>query len=193
MKPNAKIPHRYFGAIPGVALVASLYAAAMTLRLPTVEGASGATVDVAIDVAGAEKVGALQFEVVYDPAVLTAESARAGALATDALIEVKTDRPGRLFIALVTTNSINGSGTVAIASFRVIGAPGKSTTLEPAAAQAWEGITHREVLVTPAPGRLTVTERPFPWLWILIGVAVVLLVAILLKRRSRTREAKSPA
>ena len=87
-----------------VACVVSLSAAAMTLKLPQMEGAAGSTVEVPIDVAGAEKVGALQFEIVYDSTVLEAQGAKAGSLASDSLVEAKTDKPGRLFIALVTTS-----------------------------------------------------------------------------------------
>jgi hypothetical protein len=174
-----------------VAVIASLSAsAAMTLRLPQMEGAAGSTVDVAINVEGAEKIGALQFDVNYDSTVLTAESASPGALATGALIEVRTDKPGRLFIALVTTESISGNGTVVTAKFKVIGAPGKVTPLEPARAQAWDGNTQREVLIAPAAGQLTVIEQGLPWLWILAGIAVLLIllvVFIVARRRSRAR------
>ena len=176
----------YVAAFFALAVAASLSASTMTLRLPDTQAGTGSTVNVPIEVAGAEKVGALQFDVIYDSSVLTAEGAKAGPLAENALIEVKTDKPGRLFIALVTTDGINGSGTVATASFKVIGAPGKSTPLEPAAAQAWEGITHREVLITPQAGKLTVTEPAFPWLWIVIGLAVVILLILIAWRRRRS-------
>ena len=172
-------------ALP-VALVASLSAATMTLRMPQVEGAAGSTVDVAIEVANAEKVGALQFEVVYDSSVLEAQSAKAGALASDSLIEVKTDKPGRLFIALVTTNGINGSGTVATASFRVIGEVGKTTSLEPAAAAAWEGITHREVLIAPVVGQMTVVGATFRWwLWVVVAAGILALLALAMRTRKK--------
>jgi len=168
-----------------VAYVASVSAAAMTLTLPQIEGAAGSTVAVPIEVAGAEKVGALQFEVVYDPAVLEAQGAQAGALASDSMVEVKTDKPGRLFIALITTNSISGSGTVATASFRVIGDTGKTTTLEPAAAAAWEGITHREVLITPVAGQVTVTAAAVRWWPLAVVSAVMLAVLVLAMRKKR--------
>lgn len=192
MKPITARFSPYALAFIVVVVAASLSASTMTLSLPQLQGASGSTINVPIDVAGAEKVGALQFEVLYDTSVLTAESARAGALATDALVEVKTDKPGRLFIALVTTNSISGSGTVATASFKVIGAPGAATPLEPTAAQAWEGITHREVLINPVIGQFTVIEPGFPWLWIVVGLAVlVILLLIVTRRKSKTRAAKA--
>jgi len=167
-----------------VAFAVSVRAATMTLKLPQMEGATGSTVDVPIDVAGAEKVGALQFEIVYDSTVLEAEGATAGSLASDSLVEVKTDKPGRLFIALVTTNSINGSGTVATARFNVIGEVGKTTTLEPAAAAAWEGINHREVLITPVVGQITVTGAATKWwLWVAIAVGILALLALVVRRR----------
>ena len=166
-----------------LALGASMSPPPMTLRLPQIQRPAGDTVDVAIEVMGAEKVGALQFEVIYDSSVLTAASARAGALAGGAVIEVKTDKPGRLFIALVTTNGINGTGTVATATFKVIGAPGNVTPLEPFAAQAWEGLTHREVLITPVAGQLTVTKPRLLWIWIITGIAILLVLLYMIPRK----------
>jgi hypothetical protein len=175
-------------------LTASLSAQTMTLRVGALNAASGSTVNVPIDVAGASKVGALQFELLYNPELLTAETASAGALASNSLFDVKTDRPGRLFIALITTDGINGDGTVATASFKVTGMPGAMVSLTPDSALAWEGITHREVLVTPMAGVLTITGPGFPWLWILVALAVLLLLLLVFffARRSR-RDSKSAA
>jgi len=184
--------HACIAGILALVSATSLSAQTMTLRVPAVTGAAGSTVEVPIEVAGASKVGALQFELVYNPQLLTAETAKAGALASNSLFDVKTDRPGRLFIALITTEGVNGTGTVATASFKITGMKGQSTSLAPGSAQAWEGITHHEVLVTPVAGMLTITGS-FPWHWILIAVAVVaLLLAFIIWRRSRRDEKSAP-
>jgi hypothetical protein len=184
--------HACVTGIVVLAITTSLSAQTMTLRVPAVAAASGATVDVPIEVAGASKVGALQFEIVYNPELLTAVTARAGALASNSLFDVKTDRPGRLDIGLITTDGVNGSGTLATASFKVTGRSGVTTSLTPGSARAWEGITHHEVLVTPVAGVLTITGA-FPWHWILIAVAVVaLLLAFILWRRSKRDEKSAP-
>src|ERR1043165_4681165 len=195
MKPLTILKCLCAAGLLALALPLSLFAQTMTLRLSEAKGASGSTLEVPIDVAGASKVGALQFELVYNQAILAAESARAGALASDSLIEVRRDIPGRLFIALITTSGINGNGTVATASFRVTGMPGQSTSLTPDSGKAWEGITHHEVLITPVSGVLTVTGPAFPWLWIVIALAIllILLIIFIVAKKSRRKPTATEA
>jgi hypothetical protein len=167
--------------------------AALSLRLPTVEARSGGTVDVPISVAGASGIGAIQFEVVFDPAIVTTDTVTRGPLAAGALIEFNPNKPGRLFVALATLEDINGDGVFVTARFKVTGKAGQGSTLAMENAEAWEGKSHLPVVLKTEAGNLKVVGG-LPWwsliaLLIAVGVIALLLLWLLLRRRrTATRE-----
>lgn len=168
-----------------------VFAASVTLRAGTVEGATGSTVEIPIEVAGAAGLGALQWEVVFDPTVLSADTVTQGKQASKALVESRKDTPGRLFIALASSEDVNGDGPVAVAKFKVIGAQGQSSNLAIENANAWEGKTLRAVQVNPAAGKFTIGGLPWwlPWLLLALGILLLLLILILLLTRRRKPKA----
>ena len=160
----------------------------LTLRLPSVEARSGGTVDVPITVGGASGIGAIQLEVIYDPAVITADTVTRGPLAgNNALVDFNPNNQGRLIVGLATLEDISGEGVIATARFKVIGNAGQSSTLALAKGEAWEGKTHQPVVIRTEAGNLRVVGG-VPWWWWLIGVLIAvvvlgLLLWFLLRRR----------
>ena len=85
-------------------------------------------VNVPIHLAGAENIGSLEFVLTYDPSVLEVSGVEAGGLAQSALFDFGNRSPGRLWAGLIDSEGINGDGTIAVVSFKVVG-PGDSTSL----------------------------------------------------------------
>ncbi len=148
----------------------------VTLSVPTLTAAANSAVDIPITAAGANGIGAMHIELVYDPAVLTWESVTAGALAQGSLIDAGAETPGRLVIALATVNSLNGAGQLAVARFKVVGAGGQTTALALEKTTAWEGTHYREIQVVTQPGKLTVNS-PLP-LWLILAAAALCLLLL---------------
>lgn len=87
--------------------------------------------EIPVNLKGASNVGGLSFDLVYDPAVLEVTAVKAGTLAQNAIIDSNTKSPGHVIIGIVSSNGINGSGTVANVTFRSKATTGTSTlTLE---------------------------------------------------------------
>lgn len=162
-------------------------AASLTLRAGTVEGSAGGTVEIPLEVAGATGLGAMQWEIVYDPAVLAVDSVTRGKQAGNALVEFRSDTPGRLFIAMATIEDVNGDGPVAVARFKVTGAQGQTSNLGIENANAWDGKTHRAIQVKSENGKFTIGGLPWwlPWLLLALGILLLLLLLILLLTRRR--------
>lgn len=174
-----------------VFVVSQVSAATVTVRAPSVEAQAGGAVDVPIQLAGAQGLGAVHVELVYDPNVLTAESVSKGALAgSNALVESNLKQAGRAVIGVVTLDGISGDGTLATVRFQVKGSAGASSVLNFENNQAWERATHAEVLVNSQPGQVTIAAGLPAWLLpALVALVVILLLAILLFVLLRRRRA----
>ena len=140
-----------------VLLTQAAYAATVTLRVGTAQASAGGTVEVPIEAVGAPGIGPMQMELVYDPAVLTAESVTRGALLSgNALMESNVTPRGRVIIAMVAADPIKGDGVVVKVRFKVIGSAGQQSALTLEAVKAWERGNQREVLVQTEAGKVTV-------------------------------------
>lgn len=172
--------HRLLGLVSLIALLAfaqTVLAATVTLRVASVEGASNGVVDVPIQIEGAKGIGAVQFDLLYDPAVVKAQSITRGPVAGDnALLESNVIQPGRMRAVFATTDGMKGDGIFATARFVVIGNTGQSSALTLESGRAWEPITHVEALVKTEPGKVTVAADYALWLLI----AAICLVSLLL-------------
>lgn len=180
-------------------LTEAALAASLTMRLPSLEATAGGTVDVPIDVAGASGIGALQLELIYDPAVIKPDTVTRGALTGgNALFDFNPDNAGRLIIGLATLEDIKGDGVLATARFKVVGQAGQVSALGIEKAEAWEGASHQSVLIKTEAGKLTVKGGLPGWLlWALIGLGVLILLLLLLffllRRRKRHVAPAPPA
>jgi len=173
-------------------------AATVTVSAPTVEAQPGNTVEVPIQLSGANGLGAVHLEMSYDPAVLTAEAVTKGALAgNNALIESNTKESGRVVIGLVSLDGIEGEGALATVRFKVVGDAGLTSELVWANNQAWERESHAEVLVNAESGKVTIAAGSPSWLIpALIAAAIALLLLFVFffaRRRKQPQPAYAPA
>lgn len=189
---KTKPTFRLLGLVSLVALIVfaqTVLAATLTLRLASVQGAPNSTIDVPINIEGAKGIGAVQFDLVYDPSILKAQSITRGPAAGDnALLESNVIQPGRMRAVYAATDGIKSDGVFATARFVVTGNSGQSSALTLESSRAWEPITHIEALVNTEAGKVTVAADYT--LWLLLGAICVvslllmaLIVGLLLSRR----------
>ena len=113
---------------------------ALVLLTLSCGGTEEGIIDVPIEIKNATDVGAVGFEIVYDPNVLAATEVRADELSREAESGYNADTPGRVFIAVQNAPLINGDGILVKAYFKVLDNAGTSTlTLENI--QARNGVT----------------------------------------------------
>jgi hypothetical protein len=165
--------------------------ATVTLRVASVEGAPNSVVEVPIQITGANNIGAVQFDVMYDPAVVKAQSVARGPAAGDnALLESNPAQPGRLRVGYASAEGMKSDGIFATMRFAVTGSTGQSSTLTLENSRAWE-ISHDEALVKTEPGKVTVATHYTLWLLIaaiclvslLLMLIVIIVIWLVLRRR----------
>lgn len=179
----------------------NVFASSVTISLGSIQAATGGTAEVPLQVTGASNIGAIQMVLVYDAAVLTPETVTQGSLAgNNALMDSNSQTPGRIGIGLVTLDGIQGDGTLATVSFKVIGAAGQSSQLSLEKVEAWEKSSYAPVLVNTEPGQLTIGAAKASGKLVLLAICgggILLLVAALglglVIMRSRKRPASAPA
>jgi len=136
---------------------------------------------VSISVDGARRLGALQFDLRFDPAVLEAKSVAIGDLLeqSQGAMEFNPNEPGRLRVAIASPRPIKGDGELLQASFLVKGANGATSPIKVEVPQAWQSDTYVEILVLPRDGMFTVKGKQgtSSLLWIIL-IAVLVLPAV---------------
>ncbi len=165
-------------------------AASVTVRVESVEGASGGEVVIPVTVQGASGIGALHLELIYDAAVLEALAVEKGTLlGDDVLLDFNTSEPGKLVIGLVSLEAIEGDGAVVMTRFTVRGTEGQSSPLRLENAKAWDSVTRLDLFVTSEDGEFTVSPAAISSssLVVLAVLPIVILLALLFILRRRRR------
>jgi len=118
-------------------------------------GATTGQVTVPINANNAGNLGSLEFEVVYNPAVLQPESVTKGELADNAMLDFSLARSGRVWVALVDSNGLSGSGSLAIINFRRVGSGQTSAVLTLENVRAHNATTLVDIITSTTAGSLT--------------------------------------
>ncbi len=113
------------------------------------------TLVVPIEISGAEQVGGLQLELLYNESVLQFESAAAGSLAQNALLETDGSTPGTLRVGLVDAAGINGDGALVNVTFEVVAASGPFPSALGLANVEVSDVNLRDLVVTPNDGAVS--------------------------------------
>ncbi len=111
----------------GVALLVarSADAASVGVAVGKTQAKQGEDVTIPVSLKAASKLASMQMDLVYDPAVLEAGKIDNGALLADnCLLESNTNQSGRIRLALISKDGINGDGVLFNAHFKVRGAAG---------------------------------------------------------------------
>lgn len=158
------------------------YGASVTVVAPTVEGAVGQEIKAPILVKDAQGVGALELELTYDPGVLELIEVQPGAILSG-LVDFNVLQPGRVKIAMATSQAVNGSGELFVISFKVTAAGQSPLGLENVL--AWEQANSQEMTANLKPGAFktsggtTVAGSP-GFSYLTVGaILIVLVIAIL--------------
>ncbi|MBL7222886.1 MAG: hypothetical protein ISS72_03440 [Candidatus Brocadiae bacterium] len=187
-----------------LALVVSLvaWASSVTLVVGSVEGASGSKAEVPINIRAAQQLGALQMELVYDPAILDAPTVEKGSMPQEITVGHNVVSPGRLRVVMnaPARESISGDGTLLKAIFTVKGQGGQHCELRLEQVQAWDNTKPDappyEMLVTVEPGKFTVGGGGVPVALIAaIGGGLVVLLTVIVvaaKRKPKGTAAEAP-
>jgi hypothetical protein len=131
-------------------------AATVSLTVGSGTAAPGAEYAATVSAAGGASLGALQFQVTWDPAVLEFKSVEKGkVLASDVLMESNVNAPGKLSVACVAQDALVAEGTLLTLKFGVKGEAGAKTTIGLADVKA-AGMEHAHAmgLATPAAHHL---------------------------------------
>ena len=101
----------------------------VVVSLPTVFGDQGAILDIPLSIANVDGLLAADVSFSFDPAVLSAQSARTGTLTSGWSIAADTGTPGTVVLSLASGMAVSGSGVLANISFEVVGTPTSQTDL----------------------------------------------------------------
>jgi hypothetical protein len=165
----------------------------LRVRLDDVQATVGERAAIPLTLEGAKGLGALQLELVFDPAQLEPIEIAAGPLGADTLLDVNVVAPGRWRIALAGA-ALADDGLLLRAIVRPKGDAGAEARVRVEAARAWAHATNLDVAVTAnactvrvvaaAPARAAAL---WPWIG---GALVVVLVGIArwAVRRRRPKE-----
>ena len=157
--------------------------------------AAGSVAKVSIRANAPVTLGALQFDLIYDPTVVRLKQVESGELIPAGLVESNIVQPGRARVALVTNEEIKGDGVLLIAEFEVLAGPARPTSISPEEVRGWDQTNNLPVNIAGRAGELTriavapeaASEprdaRSSVWIYAAIGGAIVLSVLVYLLRR----------
>ena len=177
-----------------IILATAVSAASLSLKVGTVES-SETTIEVPITTDRCEGLGAMQFNLSYDPAVIKPVSVESGSELTNGLVEFEIKSPGLLRVAMVSSNPVKGSGELLILLFDRVEKGATQTGLAITDEAAWDYENNTEMLVTSEAGALNLTTKSalipdklkMP---LIIGAAIaallifMILIIVLVKRGS---------
>ncbi len=202
MKPEFVIRLRFLLSVTLLVFLSQAASAAtVSLKIDTTEG-SGASIDVPITTKECEGLGALQFDLTYDPAIVDVESVDAGSGLSNGLVEFQVKAPGLLGVALISSVPVNGPGELLKVRFKPLTPEGSSTDLAITSETAWDYENNLEMLVTTEAGSLNLTSSIPPTgflplggsvIPLMIGGAVVVLVVILIIVRAMRGRGSQPS
>lgn len=156
-------------------------ASTVTLVADASTGAVGTAVELPIVVRKSMNLGALEFELRYDPEVLEVREVVAGPMLASAMLSSHVQEPGRLVVALASSESVEGDGLLLKVQATVRPTTKASSPLTWEKVRAWENrIELPEMLVTSEPGSFQVAAARFsPAMIALIAlIALGLLLAV---------------
>ena len=172
-------------------------AASVDMAVGKTEAKQGEDVTIPVSMKGASKTAAMQMDLVYDPAILEAGKIDNGPLLADnCLMETNTATAGRIRLALVSKDGINGDGVLFNANFKVRGAAGAKCALTLDKVRVWmipkahENMPEMQHLIdvkaNTQPGEVAISSGLPRWVIAAAAIAVVLIILLILKSRKKT-------
>jgi len=129
----------------------------MELSIGAGSAEAGAVAKVPIRMNSPIGIGAVQFEIVYDPAVVRFKGVENGSLLPTGLVESNVVQPGRARVALVSSEEVKGTGVLLLAEFEVLAGPAGVTAIGLEAVRGWEQASNLPVNAASQAGQWTRT------------------------------------
>ena len=159
---------------------------AATITIPDTEKESGKTIKIPITIENADNIGGMNITISYENTVLTAQSVEKGTLTTNALLEYDLDTEGEIKIIWVSTEGIDGDGSLAVISFDVIGNTDDTSNINVTSIEAADVDTLIDIIIPVQNGIFTVTKKsdtPFPTEITFIALALSLIIVTLRRKK----------
>lgn len=175
----------------------SARAASVDIAVGKTQAKPGEDISIPVSLKAASKMAAMQMDLVYDPAVLEAGKIDNGPLLADnCLLESNTSQSGRIRLALISKDGINGDGVLFSSKFKVRGAAGAKCALTLENVRVWavpkvhenmSGMQHLvDVKANTEPGEVAVISGLPRWIIPAAAIAVVLVVLVMVRLRKKT-------
>ncbi|MBI2954325.1 MAG: S8 family serine peptidase [Chloroflexi bacterium] len=111
-----------------------------SLSLPATGGEQRSIVEVPLNTASIHGLAAADLLIAFDSAVLSARGARTGTLTPGWSLAANTNVPGQIRLSLASAGgTVDGSGSLAIVEFDIVGSPGLTSTLHLASVSLNDG------------------------------------------------------
>jgi hypothetical protein len=161
-----------FAVLLSTAWAEQARAASLELTLPEVQGEPGQTVKVPILVKNAAGLGALQMELVIEPALAEITAVEPGAILANALVDFKATG-NRCTVGAVSSDPVTGGGELLLVTLRATGSGAATLSLQNA--QAWENENQAPMIVTASTGSLKIGGAMWlsSWLWPAVALVVL--------------------
>lgn len=99
------------------------------VTIPDVQGNIGSTIEIPINISNVSGLTAADIKIAYDSELLSLESARTGNITTDFSLSLNKNTPGMGVLSMASSNTVNGSGTIAYLQFKVLNSTKTSSAL----------------------------------------------------------------
>lgn len=196
MRISYRFPHRCLALVAWLFAWSAAPVAAQSARveLSAASGSAeaGTVAEVPIRILSSIGLGAVQFEIIYDPEVIRFKGLKKGLLLPESIIESNLVQPGRVRVGLVSPQEVKGVVVLLTAEFEMLAGPTTTTSIDLEAVRSWDrehnlpvGIVSRSSEWTRTGRPDQATSRDGSWIgnYGLMGVLVLVTVAILLLRR----------
>ena len=141
--------------IIAVLAVVIIIPAVSCIKVARKSGATTGQVTAPVNANNASNLGSLEFELVYNTGILQPESVAKGELADNAMIDFSFARSGRVWVAIVDSNGLTGSGSLAEITFRSVGSGQTSAVLTLENVRAHNATTLVDIITSTTAGSLT--------------------------------------
>ena len=103
----------------------------------------------------ADRMGSLEFWLVFDPAALELQTVESGDLGSNALMKTSTPTPGRMWAGIADHEGISGSGSVVTVTFSLSTAAATPVVVHLEEVEAFHADTLLDIPLEAVPGSLT--------------------------------------
>ncbi len=116
----------------------------VVVSMPSLVGDTGDVVEVPISLSNVQGLRSAELTISFDSTVLSAQSARIGALSNGWALEANAATPGQIVISAAGATAVSATGVIAYVQFNVVGAAQAQTALTVASASLNDGAISTE-------------------------------------------------